>query len=329
MSPISAAITGVGTYVPPDVLTNKDLEQMVETNDEWIQSRTGIKQRHILKDPTKATSDMGAEAVKQLLTKTNTDPSEVECIICGTVTGDMVFPDTANQIALKTGCTNSFGFDINAACSGFLYSYNVGSALIESGRFKKIIVVGGDKMSSIIDYTDRATCIIFGDGAGAVMLEANEEGLGIIDSVLKSDGSGIDYLKMPGGGSLNPATAETVAQKMHFAQQEGRTVFKRAVSGMTQTTKEVLERNNLTADDIKWVVPHQANRRIIESVAHMLDFPMEKVMMNIANYGNTTSGTIPLCLGDYETQLKKGDLVILTAFGGGFTWGSTLLKWAY
>lgn len=329
MSNIRAAITGVAGYVPEDVLTNFDLEKMVDTNDEWITSRTGIKQRHILKEEGKATSDMAVHAVNELLAKTNTDPSEIELLICGTVTADRVFPDTANTICDKVGINNAFGFDINAACSGFLYSLTTGAKFIESGSHKKVIVVGADMMSSIIDYEDRATCIIFGDGAGAVLLEPSEDDCGIIDSKHLSDGSGREYLHMKAGGSLKPASLETIAAKEHYVYQEGRAVFKRAVNGMSSTTKEIMQRNGLSNETVSWVVPHQANIRIIESVAHMLDFPMEKVMVNIHKYGNTTAATIPLALSDYESQLKKGDNILLTAFGGGFTWGTTYLKWAY
>ncbi len=329
MSKIKAAITGVSGYVPETILTNEDLSKMVDTNDEWIISRTGIKQRHIQKGEGLATSDMGAAAVKLLLEKTKTKPEEIDLLICGTVTGDMIFPDTANTILDKVGAKNAFGFDINAACSGFLYSIVTGAKFIESGTHKKVIVVGADMMSSIVDYTDRTTCVIFGDGAGAVMLEPNSEGYGLTDSVLKADGSGREFLHMKAGGSLKPASHETVDAREHFAYQEGRTVFKAAVTGMTSTVKEVCERNNLSLDDVDWVVPHQANIRIINSVADMMDFPREKVMVNIENFGNTTAATLPLCLNDYETKLKKGDNVILTAFGGGFTWGSVYIKWAY
>lgn len=329
MSNIRAAITGVAGYVPEDVLTNFDLEKMVDTNDEWITSRTGIKQRHILKEEGKATSDMAVHAVNELLAKTNTDPSEIELLICGTVTADRVFPDTANTICDKVGINNAFGFDINAACSGFLYSLTTGAKYIETGAHKKVVVVGADMMSSIIDYEDRATCIIFGDGAGAVLLEPSEDDCGIIDSKHLSDGSGREYLHMKAGGSLKPASLETIAAKEHYVYQEGRAVFKRAVNGMSSTTKEIMQRNGLSNETVNWVVPHQANIRIIESVAHMLDFPMEKVMVNIHKYGNTTAATIPLALSDYESQLKKGDNILLTAFGGGFTWGTTYLKWAY
>lgn len=326
---LKAAITGVAGYVPDDLLTNADLEKMVDTNDEWIRTRTGIEQRHILKDPDKATSDMGAEIVKLLLKKTNTNPEDIELIICATVTADLIFPDTANTIADKTGLVNAFGYDINAACSGFLYALYTGAKFIESGTYKKVIVIGADKMSSIIDYTDRATCIIFGDGGGGVLLEPSENGFGIEDAILKSDGSGRQFLHMKAGGSLRPASIETVQNKEHYVYQEGKTVFKFAVKGMINTTVDLLERNHISNADINWIVPHQANLRIINSVAEGLDIPLERVMINIQKYGNTTAGTIPLCLWEWEDQLKKGDKLILTAFGGGFTWGSIYLTWAY
>lgn len=329
MSRKLASITGVHGYVPEYILTNAELETMVDTNDEWIQSRTGIKQRHILKDKNMTASDMGAEMVKGLLEKTNTKPEEIEMLLCATITGDRVFPDTANTIADKVGAVNSFGYDINAACSGFLYALTTGAKFIESGMHKKVVIVGMDVMSSILDYTDRATCVIFGDGGGAVLLEPDESGNGIIDSVLKADGSGRHYLHMKAGGSAKPPTAETIAAREHFVYQEGRTVFKQAVKGMINTVNEVMKRNNLGIDDIDWIVPHQANIRIINAVADGLSCPMEKVMVNIQEYGNTTAGTLPLCLWNYENQLKNGDNIILTAFGGGFTWGSTYLKWAY
>jgi 3-oxoacyl-[acyl-carrier-protein] synthase III len=329
MSKKLAAITGVCGYVPDYILTNAELEKLVDTTDEWIMSRTGIKERRILKTPGWATSDMCAEAVKGLLHKTNTKPEEVDLILCATVTPDMHFPDTANTICDKVGARNAFGFDINAACSGFLYALVTGSKFVESGTHKKVIVVGADMMSSIIDYTDRTTCIIFGDGAGAVMLEPTNEGVGVIDAVLKGDGAGREFLHMKAGGSLNPASHDTVEKRWHYAYQQGQPVFKAAVKGMSGTIGEVLQRNHLTVDDIDWVVPHQANKRIIQTVADMADVPIEKVMMNIQKYGNTTAGTLPLCLWDYESQLKKGDNIILTAFGGGFTWGTVLLKWAY
>ncbi len=323
-----AAITGVAGYVPEDVITNFDLEKMVETNDEWIVSRTGIKQRHILKDPTKATSDMCVEAAKDLLKKTNISAEEVDMIIVATVTGDYVFPDTANLVATKLGATNAFGFDINAACSGFIFSLVTASKFIETGTYKKIIVCGSDKMSSILNYEDRATCILFGDGAGAVMLEPSDSS-GIIDAVLKGDGTGCEFLHMKAGGSLNPATVETVQNREHYVYQEGRVVFKSAVKGMRDTVNEVMERNSLTNEDIDWIIPHQANKRIILSVADQLDFSHEKVLMNIEKYGNTTAGTIPLVLNDFEHKFKKGDKIIITAFGGGFTWGSVLIEWMY
>lgn len=329
MSNIKAAITGVNAYVPDYVLTNAELETMVDTNDEWITTRTGIKERRILKGEGQGVSVIGIEAVKGLLEKTNTKPEEIELVIFATVTADMPFPDTANLVADATGMKNAFCFDINAACSGFLYALTTGAKFIEAGSHKKVIVIGADKMSSIIDYTDRTTCVIFGDGGGAVLLEPAEEGVGIIDSLHKSDGSGAQYLHQKAGGSRYPATAETVAAREHFAFQNGRPVFKAAVSGMSDVVTKVMNRNNLSADDISWMVPHQANKRIIETVAKMADFPMEKVMMNIQKYGNTTAGTLPLCLHDYESQLKKGDNLILTAFGGGFTWGAIYLKWAY
>lgn len=329
MSKKFATITGVHGYVPDYVLTNKELETMVDTNDEWIQSRTGIKERRILKKEGWAASDMGVEMVKGLLEKTNTKPEEVDMLICATITGDRVFPDTANTIADKVGAINSFGFDINAACSGFLYALTTGSKFVESGSHKKVIVVGMDVMSSIINYKDRATCIIFGDGGGAVMLEPTEEETGVQDSVLKADGGGREFLNMAAGGSLKPHTPETLAAGEQYVYQEGRPVFKAAVKGMSGAIKDVMERNDLTNDDIDWLVPHQANIRIITSVASQLDFPMEKVMMNIQKYGNTTAGTLPLCLWDYESQLKKGDKIVLAAFGGGFTWGATYLVWGY
>lgn len=329
MAKTHAAITGVQGYVPDYILTNAELETMVDTNDEWIQTRTGIEQRHILKGEGQGTSVMGIEAVKGLLEKTGTEPGEVELVICATVTPDMVFPDTANIIADETGMKNAFCYDIHAACSGFLYALTTAARFIEAGAHKKVVVIGADKMSSIIDYTDRTTCVIFGDGAGAVMLEATEEPIGVLDSLLKSDGAGRVYLHQKAGGSRYPATAETVANGEHYVFQNGRPVFKAAVSGMSDVVTQVMNRNNLEADDIAWLVPHQANKRIIETVARMTDFPMERVMVNIQKYGNTTAATLPLCLWDWESQLKKGDNLILTAFGGGFTWGAIYVKWAY
>ncbi len=329
MSKIQAAITGIQGYVPDYILTNKELETLVDTNDEWITSRTGIKERRIQKGEGKGSSDMGAEAVKALLLKTGTSPDEIDLIVCATVTPDMTFPDNANTIADKCGCTNAYGFDVNAACSGFVFALVTASKFIETGTHQKVIVVGTDKMSAIVDYTDRSTCILFGDGAGAVLLEPDTTGLGIVDSLLKGDGSGRHFLHKKAGGSLHPATVENVLAKEHYAFQDGKNVFRYAVRGMNETTQAVMKRNNLTTDDIAWVVPHQANMRIIQSVSEYSGFPMEKIMVNIEKYGNTTAATIPLCLWEYESRLKKGDYIVLTAFGGGFTWGSILLKWAY
>ena len=329
MTKIQAAITGVHGYVPDYVLTNQELATMVDTNDEWITSRTGIKERRLLKTEGWATSDMAVEAVRGLLSKTDTKPEEIELLICATVTGDMVFPDTANTITHKLGAKNAWAYDINAACSGFLYALMTGAKFIESGMHKKVVVVGADMMSSIIDYTDRATCIIFGDGAGAVMLEPTKDGMGIIDGILRGDGAGREFLNIKGGGSLMPASHETVDKRLHYAYQNGQPVFKAAVKGMTSTINQVLERNRMTINDIDWLVPHQANKRIIQSVGDGVGIPNERVMMNIHKYGNTTAGTLPLCLWDYENQLKKGDNLMLTAFGGGFTWGSIYIRWAY
>lgn len=326
---ITAAITAVAGWVPEDKLTNFDLEKMVDTNDEWIRTRTGISERRILKGEGLATSDMVAPAVLDLCKKRGIDPTEIDCLIVGTVTPDMVFPSTANIVCDKIGATNAWGFDLSAACSGFLFSLSTGASLIESGRYKKVVVVGADKMSAIIDYTDRNTCVIFGDGAAAVLLEPNEEGYGVIDSILKTDGAGKNFLHMKAGGSLKPATMETVANKEHFAYQEGQQVFKFAVKGMADVSAELLERNNLTGDDIAWLVPHQANLRIIDATANRMGLPKEKVMINIEKYGNTTAATIPLCLWEWEKQLNKGDNIVLAAFGGGFTWGATWIKWAY
>jgi 3-oxoacyl-[acyl-carrier-protein] synthase III len=329
MEKITAAITAVGGYVPETKLTNFDLEKMVDTNDEWIRSRTGIEERRILKEPGKGSSDMAVPAILEILRKKNMEPTEIDCIICATVTPDMVFPATANIIADKIGATNAWGYDMSAACSGFLYALTTGAMYIESGRYKKVIVVGVDKMSAIIDYTDRATCIIFGDGAGALLLEPSLDDNGVKDSILRSDGSGRQYLHMKAGGSVKPATVETVLAKEHFAYQEGQAVFKFAVKGMADVSAELLERNQLTGEDIAWLVPHQANLRIIDATANRMGLPKEKVMINIQKYGNTTAATLPLCLWDWESQLKKGDNIVLAAFGGGFTWGATLVKWAY
>jgi 3-oxoacyl-[acyl-carrier-protein] synthase-3 len=328
MDKLRAMVTGIHGYVPEYRLTNKELESLVDTNDEWIMSRTGIKERRILKGENQGTSVLGIEAVKGLLEKTGTDPMDVELIICATVTPDMPFPATANIIADKVGAKNSFSFDIGAACSGFLYALQLGAQFIQAGTHKKIVVVGADKMSSIVDYQDRTTCILFGDGAGAVLLEPTTENLGIIDAILKADGSGENFLHMKAGGSRKPATLETVANREHFAYQEGTSVFKFAVTNMADVSAEVMERNGLTGDDIAWLVPHQANKRIIDATANRMGVGPEKVMMNIERYGNTTAATIPLCLWEYESQLKKGDNLILAAFGGGFTWGAIYMKWA-
>jgi 3-oxoacyl-[acyl-carrier-protein] synthase-3 len=329
MQKINAGITAVGGYVPEYRLTNAELEKMVDTNDEWIRTRTGISERRILKDEGKGSSDLAVPAVLELCRKRGISPEEIECMICATVTPDMVFPATANIICDKIGATAAFSFDIMAACSGFLYAVTTATAFIESGRYKNVVVVGVDKMSSIIDYSDRTTCIIFGDGAGAILLEAVEENLGIKDSILKSDGSGSKYLHMKAGGSVKPSTVETVLAKEHYVYQEGQAVFKFAVKGMADVSYELMERNNLSADDIAWLVPHQANLRIIDATANRMGLPKEKVMINIQKYGNTTAGTLPLCLWEWENQLKKGDNIILAAFGGGFTWGATWVKWAY
>jgi len=326
---ITAAITAIGGYVPDTKLTNADLEKLVDTNDEWIRTRTGVVERRILTEPGKATSDLCAPAVLELCKKRGISPAEIDCLIVGTVTPDMFFPSTANLVCDKVGAVNAWGFDLAAACSGFLFSLTTGAAIIESGRYKKVVVVGADKMSSIVDYGDRTTCIIFGDGAGAVLLEPNTEGYGILDSILRTDGTGKHYLHMKAGGSLRPSTFETVANKEHVIYQEGQAVFKFAVKGMADVSAELLERNNLTGKDIAWLVPHQANKRIIDATAHRMELSPEKVMVNIQRYGNTTSGTIPLCLWDWEKQLKKGDNLVFAAFGGGFTWGATLVKWAY
>lgn len=329
MSKIRAAITAVHAWVPETKLTNADLEKFVDTNDEWIQSRTGIKERRILKGEGQGTSEIGMHAVNGLLKKRGIKADEIDLLICATTTPDMQFPATANIISDKVGAVNAFSYDINAACSGFLYAVATGSKFVESGQYKKVVIVGADKMSSIIDYTDRATCIIFGDGGGAVLLEPDETGVGIIDSILKSDGSGRQFLHQKAGGSVKPATHQTVDAKEHYVYQEGQTVFKFAVKGMADVSAEIMERNNLTAADVAWLVPHQANKRIIDATANRMGVGPEKVMLNIERYGNTTNGTLPLCLWEYEPQLKKGDNIILAAFGGGFTWGAIYLKWAY
>ncbi|HRW76478.1 MAG: ketoacyl-ACP synthase III [Lewinellaceae bacterium] len=324
---LRAAITGVGGYVPDYILTNAELESMVDTSDEWIFTRTGIRERRILKEPGKGSSDMVVKAMDELFAQTGLKPEEIDLLICATVTADMIFPDTANTICDKIGAVNAFGYDINAACSGFLYALHTGSKFIESGTYKKVVVAGVDKMSSILDYTDRATCVIFGDGAGVVLLEPDTQGFGIVDAVLRADGSGRQYLHMKAGGSIKPPTLETVLAREHYVYQEGKTVFKYAVKGMVDTVQQVLERNGLTTEDIRWLVPHQANKRIISSVGDSLGIPEDRVMVNIEKYGNTTAGTLPLCLWDYRDQLQPGDWVVLTAFGGGFTWGAILIKW--
>jgi 3-oxoacyl-[acyl-carrier-protein] synthase III len=329
MKKTRAVITGVQGWVPDYILTNRELETMVDTNDEWIVTRTGIKERRILKGENKGTSIIGINAVKGLLEKTNTDPKEIDLIICATVTPDMPFPATANIIADGVGATKSYSFDISAACSGFLYALTMGSQFIETGMHKKVIIVGADKMSAIIDYQDRATCIIFGDGGGAVLLEPTTEEVGVMDSLLHADGSGVPYLHTKAGGSRKPATLETIANREHYAFQEGSTVFKFAVTNMAEVSANIMQKNNLTAADVAWLVPHQANKRIIDATANRMGIGPDKVMMNIEKYGNTTAGTLPLCLWDYESQLKKGDNIILAAFGGGFTWGSIYLKWGY
>lgn len=325
---ITAAITAVGGYVPEDKLTNFDLEKMVDTNDAWIRTRCGIEERRILKGEGKGTSDMAAPAVLDLCKRRGLDPADIECVIVATVTPDMLFPATANIVCQKIGAVNAYGFDVEAACSGFLYSLTLGTSLIESGRYKNVVVVGADKMSSIVDYTDRTTCILFGDAAAAVLLEPNAEGLGIKDSILKSDGVGIPYLNMKAGGSCYPPNFDTVSNKWHTIHQEGQTVFKFAVTRMADVSEQLLEKNNLTGDDIAWLVPHQANLRIIDATARRIGLPKEKVMININKYGNTTCATIPLCLFEWQDKLKKGDKLVLAAFGGGFTWGATLVEWA-
>ena len=329
MEKIRAAITAVNAWVPDYVLTNAEIEKLVDTTDEWITSRTGIKERHILKGEGKGASDIAVEAVKGLLAKKGIGPEEIELVICATTTPDMQFPATANIISDKVGMVNAFGYDLNAACSGFIYALVTGSKFIESGQYKKVLVIGVDKMSSIIDYTDRATCVIFCDGGGAVLLEPDNSGNGIMDSILRSDGSGRVYLHQKAGGSVLPASHATIDAKQHFVYQEGQAVFKFAVTKMADVSAEIMERNHLKADDVAWLVPHQANKRIIDATANRMGLGNEKVMLNIEKYGNTTNGTIPICLWEWEKQLHKGDVIILAAFGGGFTWGSVYLRWAY
>ena len=329
MSKITAAITAVGKYIPDYVLTNAELETMVETNDEWIVSRTGIKERRILKEKGKGTSFLAINAAKDLIKKSNLDPKEIDLVIVATATPDMQAASTAAYVATQIGATNAFSFDQIAACSSFLFGMSTASSYIESGRYKKVLLIGADKNSSMINYKDRATCIIFGDGAGAVLFEPNNEGLGLQDEFLRSDGIGREFLQVAAGGSVLPASIETVENGKHFVFQDGKTVFKYAVSNMADVSEKILERNNLTNDDIQWLAPHQANKRIIDATARRIKLDASKVMMNIEKYGNTTSATLPLLLNDYESQLKKGDKIVFAAFGGGFTWGSVYLKWAY
>ncbi len=329
MNKIRAAITGVGGYVPDYILTNKELETMVDTNDEWITSRTGIKERRILKGEGLGTSYMGIKAAQELIAKTKIDPKEIDLVICATITPDMPFPATANLIATEIGAVNAFSYDLGAACSGFLFGLATGVNFIQAGTYKKVIVIGGDKMSSIINYKDRTTCIIFGDGAGAVLLEPTTEDVGVMDSILRSDGAGVNYLNMQAGGSRIPASHESVDANLHYVFQEGSTVYKFAVTNMAEVSAQIMERNNLTGADIAWLAPHQANKRIIDATAGRMGISDDKVMMNIEKYGNTTAGTLPLLLWDYEKKLKKGDNIIFAAFGGGFTWGAIWVKWAY
>jgi 3-oxoacyl-[acyl-carrier-protein] synthase-3 len=329
MEKIRAAISGINAWAPEYKLTNQELSKMVDTSDEWIMQRVGIKERRILKGMGLGSSDLGEQAVRGLLLKTNTSPEDVDLLICSTATPDMLFPATANIISDKCGIKNAFSFDLNAACSGFLFALQTGAAYVETGRYKKVIIVGADKMSSITDYTDRTTCPLFGDAAGAVMLEPTNEEFGIMDYIFHTDGSGRKYLHLKAGGSVKPASHETVDAKEHFIYQEGQSVFKFAVVNMANVAVEIMERNNLKSDDIAWLVPHQANLRIIDAAGRRMGLAPEKVMINIQNYGNTTTATIPLCIWEYEKKLKKGDILILAAFGGGFTWGSIYLKWAY
>ena len=329
MQKIRAAITAVGGYVPDYILTNAELETMMDTSDEWIQTRTGIRERRILKGEGRGSSDMAVNAVNLLLEKRGISAKEIELVICATTTPDMQFPATANVICDKVGMTNAWGYDVSAACSGFIFALTIGSQFIETGRHKKVVVIGVDKMSSIMNYEDRTTSIIFGDGAGAVLLEPDTDGNGLIDSILRTDGSGRVHLHQKAGGSVKPATIETVMNKEHYVYQEGQYVFKFAVKNMADVAAEVMERNQLTPDDIQWLVPHQANKRIITATADRMNLPAEKVMVNIERYGNTTNGTLPLCLWEWEPRLRKGDNIILAAFGGGFTWGATYIRWAY
>ena len=329
MSTITAAITAVGGYVPEYVLTNKILATMVDTNDEWITSRTGIKERRILKEQGQGTSFMAIKAAEQLLSKNNINPEDIDMVIMATATPDMPVASTGVYVASQIGAINAFSYDLAAACSSFLFGMSTAARYIESGRYKKVLLIGADKMSSIVDYTDRTTCIIFGDGAGAVLFEPNLEGLGVQDEILRSDGVGRDSLKIDAGGSILPPSNQTIADKQHYVHQDGKTVFKFAVSKMADVSEKIMQRNNLTGDDVSWLVPHQANKRIIDATSRRMNLPQDKVMLNIHRYGNTTSATLPLCLFDYENQLKKGDNIVFAAFGGGFTWGSIYVKWAY
>ena len=329
MSTITAAITAVGGYVPEYVLTNKILATMVDTNDEWITSRTGIKERRILKEQGQGTSFMAIKAAEQLLSKNNINPEDIDMVIMATATPDMPVAATGVYVASQIGAVNAFSYDLSAACSSFLFGMSTAARYIESGRYKKVLLIGADKMSSIVDYTDRTTCIIFGDGAGAVLFEPNLEGLGVQDEILRSDGVGRDSLKIDAGGSILPPSNQTIADKQHYVHQDGKTVFKFAVSKMADVSEKIMQRNNLTGDDVSWLVPHQANKRIIDATSRRMNLPQDKVMLNIHRYGNTTSATLPLCLFDYENQLKKGDNIVFAAFGGGFTWGSIYVKWAY
>lgn len=329
MTRITAAITAVGGYVPETVLTNQDLEKLVDTTDEWITTRTGIKERHILREPGKATSDMAVRAILPMLEKRGISPDEIDVILCCTITGDFVFPATANIIGDKIGAKNAWGFDIAAACSGFLFGLETGARFIETGKYKKVVVCGFDKMSAIIDYTDRNTCIIFGDGGGCVLLEPNTEGYGFQDSILHMDGSGKEFLYQKSGGSMSPPTAESVANREHYVTQEGKTVFKFAVTNMADVSYQIMERNGLGSDDVNWLLAHQANLRIIDATADRMGLDKDKVLVNIDRYGNTTAGTLPLLMYDFEKKFKKGDNLILSTFGGGFTWGSIYIKWAY
>jgi 3-oxoacyl-[acyl-carrier-protein] synthase-3 len=326
---IKAAITAVGGYVPDFVMTNDELAKFVDTNDEWITSRTGIKERRILREPGKATSDMMVIAVEELLKKRGIGADEIDLLIVGTITGDLIFPSTANIICDKIGAKNAWGYDLAAACSGFIFALSTGSQFIETGRYKKVVVAGVDKMSTILNYEDRTTCVIFGDGGGAVLLEPSEDDCGIQDFILKSDGTGRNYLYQPAGGSLMPPTHETIDKKLHYVQQEGQTVFKHAVVNMAEVSAEIMSKNNLQSSDITWLLPHQANKRICEATANRMGLSTDKMLMNIERYGNTTAGTIPLLLWDYEKLFKKGDNIIISAFGGGFTWGTVWVKWAY